>query len=552
MTSNEYMTATSVTPPLASQSIQRPLIRYAALILAWVLIAILFSLAYTQTPLYEGNQNTKFLHGLAQAGRGYLGYDWLANTVDPLPVFSALVNLTARIGESLFYIYYGVLFGIYIFSLYGVADALFQLRQSWAKTLLFMGLFFTAHSAWLMYEMQKQHGVDMSFLHFGLAGQYLLGLEFQNSSFGVLLLFSIYLFLNNKNIWAILALGAACLFHPAYLFSAALIVLAYTGMIFFDSIWRDKLTKLPKISDLLKSARKPILLGLLALVLVLPVVLYNQIYLGVTSPEISAQAMDILVHYRIPHHSLPEVWFNNFSTIQIGMMVVGLLLARNSKLFWIMTSLSAGGLLLSIVQIITQSNDLAYLAPWRVSVLLVPISLTLLIAYLVSLTVDRLPLPKSLILVLAIIVSSYLIYQSVAVGQERSATYRSSARQELFFQMLDYVRQTMQPDDLYLIPAENGRFNEFRIHSGAPTFITWKSHPYKDTEVLEWYRRLELANSFYGGDWENACTTLNDILKKYPITHVIFYRPKDELTCDFVSEGFRNNQYTIYQVEQQP
>jgi len=546
------MTTASETPSLARQAIQRPLFRYTALCLGWILVAFLFSLAYTQTPLYEGNQNTKFLHGLAQAGRGYLKYDWLANTVDPLPIFSTLVNMTARIGESLFYAYYGVLFGIYIFSLYGIADALFQLRQSWAKTLLFLGLFFTAHSAWLMYEMQKQHGLDMSFLHFGLAGQYLLGLEFQNSSFGVLLLFSIYLFLNNKNFWAILVLGVACLFHPAYLFSAALIVLAYTAMLFFSSVWRNKETKLPKISDLLKAARKPILLGLLALVMVLPVILYNQIYLGATSPEISAQAMDILVHYRIPHHSLPSVWFNNFSIYQIGMMLTGLILARRSRLFWIMASLSAGGLLLSLAQIITQSNDLAYLAPWRVSVLLVPISLTLILASLISFMVDRLPLPKLAVLGLAIILSGYLVYKSVDIGRERNAIYRTSARQELFFQMMSYVRQNMQPGDLYLVPPEDGRFNEFRIHAGAPTFITWKSHPYKDIEVLEWYKRVQLASGFYTGKWADACPTLSNMMQEYPLTHVIFYRKKAQLSCEFVSEVFRNAQFSVYKISPTP
>jgi len=546
------MTVASETPSLAKQSIQRPLFRYTALCLGWILVAFLFNLAYTQTPLYEGNQNTKFLHGLAQAGRGYLAHDWLANTVDPLPVFSTLVNVTARIGESLFYVYYGVLFGIYIFSLYGTADALFQLRQSWAKTLLFLGLFFTTHSAWLMYEMQKQHGLDMSFLHFGLAGQYLLGLEFQNSSFGVLLLFSIYLFLNNKIFWAILTLGVACLFHPAYLFSAALIVMAYTGMIFFSSVWVNKETKSPKISDLLTAARKPFLLGLLALVLVLPVVLYNQLYLGATSPEISAQALDILVHYRIPHHSLPEVWFNNFSIYQIGMMVVGLILARKSRLFWIMVSLSAGGLLLSVVQIITQSNDLAYLAPWRVSVLLVPISLTLLIAYLVSLTVDRLPLPKLLILGLSVIVSGYLIYQSVAVGQERSATYRASAHDRKFYDMLSYIHQTVKPEDIYLVPPMDGRFNEFRILSGAPIFINWKSHPYKDTEILEWYNRVQRSEAFYSLDYGQACQPLASLAKEYKITHVVFQKKVAQLDCEFVEEVYRADIYSIYEITTQP
>ena len=526
----------------------KALIKIIALFAGWVIITILFSLAYTQAPLYEGNQNTKFLHGLAQAGRGYLANDWLANTVDPLPIFSALVNFTARISESLFYYYYGVLFGIYIFSLYGIADFIFQLRKSWAKSLLYLGLFFGAHSAWLMFEMEKQHAWDMTFLHFGLAGQYLLGLEFQNSSFGVFLLLSIYLFLNKRNVWAILALGVACIFHPAYLFSAALIVIAYCGILFFKSLPLAAEDQRFNIANILQAARKPVILGLLALILVLPVILYNQIALGATTPEISAQAMEILVNYRIPHHSQPSVWFNNYSIIQIGMMLLGLILARKSNLGWIMAALSAGGLLLSIVQIITQSNDLAYLAPWRVSVLLVPISLSLIIAFLVSLVVDHLPLPKFLILGLALGVSVYLVYTSVDIGRERSATYRTSARQELFFGMLDYVRATMQPDDLYLVPAEDGRFNEFRIHSGAPTFITWKSHPYKDTEVLEWYHRVQLANNFYTGEWEAACPTLSNLLEEYPLTHVIFFKKKAQLSCSFVSEIFRNAQYSVYSI----
>ena len=523
-------------------------IKTIAAFAGWVIITILFSLAYTQAPLYEGNQNTKFLHGLAQAGRGYLTNDWLANTVDPLPVFSALVNYTARISESLFYYYYGVLFGIYIFSLYGIADFIFQLRKSWAKSLLFLGLFFGAHSAWLMFEMEKQHAWDMTFLHFGLAGQYLLGLEFQNSSFGVFLLLSIFLFLKKKYIWAILALGVACIFHPAYLFGAALIVLAYGGILFFESSPLAPESGTINVLKIVRAARKPVLLGLLALILVLPVVGYNQVALAATTPEISAQALNILVNYRIPHHSLPAVWFNNYSIIQIGMMLLGLILARKSRLGWIMGSLSAGGLLLTIAQTITQSNDLAYLAPWRVSVLLVPISLSLIIALVSSLLVDHLPLPRLLIFGLALIASVYLIYQSVDIGRERSATYRTSARQELFFGMLDYVRATMQPDDLYLVPAEDGRFNEFRIHSGAPTFITWKSHPYKDTEVLEWYHRVQLANNFYTGEWEAACPTLSNLLQEYPLTHVIFFKKKAQLSCGFVSEVFRNAQYSVYQI----
>ena len=79
-----------------------PAVKVIARIGLWLLVAAVFAVAYTQSPLYEGNQNTKFLHGLAQAGRGYLEADWLANTVDPLPVFSSLIYATALLNENLF------------------------------------------------------------------------------------------------------------------------------------------------------------------------------------------------------------------------------------------------------------------------------------------------------------------------------------------------------------------------------------------------------------------------------------------------------------------
>ena len=46
--------------------------------------SIIFAISFPAEPLYYSNQNTKFLHGLAQAGLGNLGADWTAATVDPL------------------------------------------------------------------------------------------------------------------------------------------------------------------------------------------------------------------------------------------------------------------------------------------------------------------------------------------------------------------------------------------------------------------------------------------------------------------------------------
>ena len=56
-----------------------------------LLLALAFAVAYTQSPLFYSNQNQYLLHGLAKGGYGHLSHDWLANTHDPTPVFSALV-----------------------------------------------------------------------------------------------------------------------------------------------------------------------------------------------------------------------------------------------------------------------------------------------------------------------------------------------------------------------------------------------------------------------------------------------------------------------------
>jgi hypothetical protein len=85
--------------------------------LAW---SGIFAVIYSQSPLYSANQNTYFLHGLAQAGLGHLKNDWLANTLDSLPVFTALVYWTYSIFRSgfPFYIYYALQMGVYFFSLF--------------------------------------------------------------------------------------------------------------------------------------------------------------------------------------------------------------------------------------------------------------------------------------------------------------------------------------------------------------------------------------------------------------------------------------------------
>jgi hypothetical protein len=122
-----------------------------------------------------------------------------------------------------------------------------------------------------------------------------------------LLLLSIYLFLTRRWVWAILSVSIACLLHSAYLFSAGLLVAAFLFFLLVDNLSHTATRTQGLVERVWQAARQPVALGLLALAFALPVVWYTGVYLADSSAETGARALQILVHERIPFHSLPEV-----------------------------------------------------------------------------------------------------------------------------------------------------------------------------------------------------------------------------------------------------
>src|SRR5271163_1694612 len=81
---------------------------------AYLFVAVTFAAAHGQAALYYSNQNQYFLHGFALAGQGLLQEDWLANTLDPTPIFSQLTAWTMTyLHPWVFFVYDALLLGIY-------------------------------------------------------------------------------------------------------------------------------------------------------------------------------------------------------------------------------------------------------------------------------------------------------------------------------------------------------------------------------------------------------------------------------------------------------
>lgn len=500
----------------------------------FTVLSLIFGLAYKQDPIYKSpeNQNTKYLHGLAEAGFGFLNEDWTANTIDPLPAFTFLVKITYQISHSeyLFYLYYLIIFAIYLWSIVALLDYLYALKKHLLKYsiyLIFFIFFYTIHI--------KVFGFDtVQIFHYGLAEQYILGPVFQPCNFGVFLILSIYTFLVGRYFWAVAFLTLAATFHPTYIPSAAILTLSYLVVTFKKE----------------KNIIKPFQIGVLSLLLVLPVFSYMHFTFTPTTPELASQAEDIIVNYRIPHHSHPEIWLNDKNDgayIKIFWMLLALYIVRKKEIFLLLFVPFATAASLTIAQLFIDNDTLAFIAPWRVSSFLVPISTAIILERVISFIFQKNQkyfernynlIWRSIVIVfIAALVAGGLLQLDKFQVNDKSIA------------MLDFVKQNKQSGQIYLVPTDTRDLTKFRLYTGVPILINRKSHPYKDVEVVEWYNRVEMANKFYAND-RNSCSTLHNLVKKYNITHAVLEKEQFNLQCDLLSQKlYKDEKYAVYDLQ---
>jgi hypothetical protein len=493
---------------------------WQSIALFFVLTA-LFALAYNQSPLYTSNQYQYFLHGLARAGVGTLSEDWMANTLDPTPLFSLLVEITTRLHiQGLFYIYYALLMGVYLFSLIGIVGTLFPVRQSALTWLLFFSGMILLHSAGLRYLLSLGLGPEWIYLfEGGAAGQRLLGPVFQPSVFGVFLLFSIFLYLRGKPVSAVLCAVFSATVHPTYLLSAALLILAYI----LDTFFRER-----------KKGRA-VWTGLMALVVVAPILVYTWSAFGGGSPEEAAQARDILVNIRIPHHARVADWFDATVIIKLVFLGGALFLVRRHRVFLLLALPLGVSILLTLVQVFSGSLTLALLFPWRLSTWLVPLALALILGkgvYVLSTTV---PTRGVQIVKYACI---GLIALAVFAGLMRSWLEAGESMLSPARPVQEYVAAHRQPGEVYLIPV---KMYDFRLIAGAPAYADFFSIPYRSDDVIEWYSRYLNAKHYYDSA---DCSLLRDLAWQ-GATHVLL--PADfPVECPSLTQVYEDDAYGIF------
>ena len=492
--------------------------------LAWSLV---FGVIYAQSPLFTSNQNAYFLHGLANAGFGYLSHDWLATRQESMPVFTWLIYLTTLVFHSKvpYYFYYALLMGVYLFSMYGIMDIYFDLRRSKARTLAFLALFLAAHSAALRFLLSRLVSVDSTFLfEGGVAGQRILGQVFQPSTFGVFLVLSIYLFLRKHPFWSLAPVAVAIYFHPVYLLGGALLTIAYMWIIFRAE----------------HNLKRALLLGTVSLLLVAPVLIYTIHIFSDTDPIQAKEALAILVNFRNPQHALITSWLNWTVAVQALVLLAGLFILRKTRLFTVLLIVTSTVIILTVVQAVTASQRLALIFPWRVSVLLVPMGTTILIAFGITKFMDWLKKPHKAerwVVVLSLLVMTGLII----VGVMRFQIERTRQLADRALPLMNYIAAHKSPRDIYLVPS---KMENFRLVTGAPILVDFKSAPDRDEDVIEWYERLKWVSWVYQGS--TPCKTIGDIAALYGVTHVVTMKDYAPTLCDSFQVVYEDASYRLY------
>jgi len=502
------------------------------------LYALVFAFSYQQAPLYSSNQNTYLLHSLAQAKIGFLKDDWLAKTVDPFPVFSALGSGTIQwVGEKFFYIEYIAVLAIFAYSILGIMALAWPVRRHRLQYILCSVAMIGLYSGVLTEVIQHAPYLNRYAIHFGpsgllasgLANQSLLDPTFQPSVFAALIVYSIYAFTNKKPHVAAVALALAAAFHASYIISATLLTCIYSLI----------------LAQQRRNIRAGIWPAVIVALLLLPLVVYTRLNFGPSSAEASARAAAILVEFRIPHHALPQKWFNGVAAFQLILVALGIHTCKEPVIKKILIGISACAVLLTLVQLATGSYSIALLFPWRVSVFVVPISSAILISALISQMMPTIgqpsPTMKTAAMSMLTLASLFAIYLAIH-RLERLVNQPLTGDAESY----SFVTQSAVPGDIYLIPSD---LQNFRVGAKVPVFVDFKSHPYKDVEVLEWYRRVILIDKIYAMKGDAACDALLTIRKSSKISHLVYPANKAVPQCGFLSETHHGKDIAIYKFE---
>lgn len=214
--------------------------------------------------------------------------------------------------------------------------------------------------------MQNFGDVDLRWLwDSGIAEQGVLRDYLQPSVFGVFLLLSLSFALKRNHVRAVVALIPAASIHANYLFLSAILTIIYLFWTNFE--------------------RKTLVASLALFLCTIPYAIHigrNFVFLDeVTTNEINNA---VLAGYEDNIHINPQNWLNPKFYLQLTLVAYALVITRNGYLGQLMWTIILAMVTITAFAFFTDSTTLISLNPWRLSVILVPIAISVVIAKIVK------------------------------------------------------------------------------------------------------------------------------------------------------------------------
>lgn len=456
-----------------------------------LLLSILFAITVQQFPFFKGN-SLHLLHAIKNFEFNKLQNDWIANQTTHLPLFTIFNHFLIKFfSTKILYFIHFLLLSSCSYFLFLICKTHFQNLKNYYLSLIWFALFL------LVYHENSLFG--------GVAGQDVINEGYQPASFGVLFFIGFYFFLINKNLYAVFFICLAASFHPTYALHSGFLI---CGMMFFL---------------ILKKEFKEFFQVLISyVILILPITIYIMYNFLFLENHIILEGQKILLN-RIPHHANINVWFSYKDLLSIFIYLISLaIIYKNKRIFIPLSIFGFFAIFLSIVEFLVSNNTLALTFPWRTSVILIPLSTTIILSYLISkISLENNNL-KSISIILFILFCSFFFIKNHFIENSNKDFYKK-------LELVKKIENYYEKIERILIPIH---LDYLRMNTGLPIFVDMKYHAFKYDEIIIWQRRVDIAKKFYETkNYDFQKLNLNKIMKIEKISHILIEKDKLAKNC---------------------
>ena len=442
-------------------------------------------------------------------------------------LFSEIIKLTyLYLDKIFFYIYFFILLSVYIISLTFLCAKFTNIRSNINILIFFLlvTLLYSPISTYLSVLFFSEY-IQGYLFYSGAADTYLLGKVFQPSLFGVLFITSIYFFLVGRWIVASLCIGIVCNIHSTFLLTGASLTIAYMAIFYFKE----------------KNFYKSLTIGTFNLILVSPILI--SLLFAITSQIETAEAYNIQINLRAPHHHLITHWFGYDDIARLIVIFLALIVTYRSNLFIILVVPFFVCIFLTLIQFFSNSEFLAMLMPWRITAILLPLSFFLLLVKVLELILNRYFQRQLFKKIFCLILLVGVLFSTFLGIKNFNKSYHNYYSKN-YSEMMKYISNNKDSQDIYFIPTN---LNEFRLRTGSPIFIDFQLSPQLSGDKMEWYRRINKSKEINSAINENDCLSLTKLIEAKEFTHIVFFNQQD-IKCKFLELEYADDYFKVVEI----